>query len=206
MMKMEAGQPTYFEWIKDNVPKGSTIGMDIAQVPAKSFETRKKYFEEHGINLVGTQTNLVDEVWADEKPALPKAPVWILEEKYAGETTLQKFDRIAEKMDKKANMMLVTALDDIAWVLNLRGSDIEYNPIFFSYLLLHREGASLRAELFIDSTKIQEPEIQDYLKANRVTVYGYDEIESVIKKHQSQSEKGVSVYKDLCNQKLVQLL
>jgi Xaa-Pro aminopeptidase len=158
MMKMEQNLPSYFEWIKDNLPKGSTIGVDPGQIPVSSFETRKKYFEDHGIILVGTDGNLVDEVWAEERPSRPKEKVWVLEEKYSGETTLQKYDRIIKKMDSKATMLLVTTLDDIAWTLNLRGSDISFNPMFFSYLLLHKQPeGGFKGDLFIDTEKVDDP-------------------------------------------------
>lgn len=79
--------------------------------------------------------NLVDQVWAAEKPPMPTEKVWILEEKYTGQSTLSKFKDVAEKMGKEADMMLVTMLDDIAWILNLRGNDISYNPVFFAYMI-----------------------------------------------------------------------
>jgi Xaa-Pro aminopeptidase len=97
---------------------------------------------------------LVDEVWGAERPPMPQEKVWVLDDKYAGQSVQGKFKDIAAKMGEGCDSMLVTALDDIAWMLNLRGNDIEYNPLFFSYVLLHREGAkdneTYRADLFID--------------------------------------------------------
>ncbi len=72
-------------------------------------------------------------------------------------------------------MMLVTTLDDIAWVLNLRGNDIEFNPLFFSYLLIHWNSEdNFSLDLFISPEKVSE--IQDYLKSNNITVENYDAI------------------------------
>jgi len=80
-------------------------------------------------------------------------------------------------MGEGCDTMLVTALDDIAWMLNLRGDDIEYNPLFFSYVLFHREGSkdneTYRADLFIDQVKVQEEAVLAHLAANNVSVHDY---------------------------------
>lgn len=84
MMKMEAGIPPYFEWIKENIPKGTVIGVDDTQIPAQTFNQRRDLFEKSGIKLVGAGSNLVDELWDSEKPAMPNEKVWILAEEYTG--------------------------------------------------------------------------------------------------------------------------
>lgn len=80
-------------------------------------------------------------------------------------------------MDEGCDTMLVTALDDIAWMLNLRGNDIQYNPLFFSNVLFHREGPkdneTYRADLFIDQGKVQEEGVLAHLAANNITVHDY---------------------------------
>ena len=96
----------------------------------------------------------MDLVWNVNNGA-PKKPlneVWILEDKYTGESVQDKFKRIAEKIPEGSNLMLVTTLDDIAWMLNLRGSDISFNPLFFSYLIFDK--TELSATLFIDQEKV----------------------------------------------------
>lgn len=104
-------------------------------------------------------------------------------------------------------MMLVTALDDIAWLLNLRGNDIDYNPVFFSYVILHKDAAgSVKVDLFIDADKVSEPEIKTYLESNNVTVFDYHEIETVIKKYAKEATKKISVDSSQCNFKLYDLL
>jgi Xaa-Pro aminopeptidase len=86
---------------------------------------------------------------------MPKESVWILDDKYTGEGIQSKLKRIAEKLDDGVEMMLVTTLDDIAWMLNLRGNDIEFNPIFFSYVLLHKDSSGVvKLDLFIDNEKV----------------------------------------------------
>ena len=157
MMKIEAGEKQYAEWIKDNLPEGAVIGVDEDQMPAESYKVRKEYFEKAGMQLVAAGS-LVDEVWGDERPPMPQEKVWRLDEKYTGQNVQGKFKDIASKMGEGCNMMLVTTLDDIAWMLNLRGDDIQYNPLFFSYVLFHREGPkeseTYSADLFIDQGKV----------------------------------------------------
>jgi len=142
-------------------------------MPAATFEQRQKYFDKNDIQLVSTPHNLVDSIWED-RPLKPSEPVWNLEFKYSGSFALRKYEQIGCRMGDN-QMMLVTALDDIAWILNLRGNDISFNPLFFSYLIVHKEG---KCDLFIDQAKISSPELKEYLDSIKVTLYNYDEIES----------------------------
>ena len=136
MMKMEAGQPHYSDWITNNLKKGSKIGVDETQIPQKIFEERSKKLRAADMELVPGKS-LVDEIW-DERPPLPQKPVMLLDEKYTGESVKSKYERVSAKMDG-AGLMIITTLDDIAWFLNLRGDDIKYNPLFFSYLIFHNK-------------------------------------------------------------------
>jgi len=91
-----------------------------------------------------------------------------LEMKYAGEETVDKYTRLAEKLD--GNPLLVTTLDDIAWLLNLRGTDIDYNPVFFSYVLFFPETKTVN--LYIDGEKVEA--IKSYLEGINVTILPYE--------------------------------
>ena len=88
-------------------------------------------------------------------------------------------------MGSDSNAMIVATLDDIAWLLNLRGNDIQYNPLFFSYLIFHKgendEGS--RVDLFIDEVKVSEADVQEYLKANNVSVHAYTAIADKLKQY-----------------------
>lgn len=103
-------------------------------------------------------------------------------------------------------MLLVTALDDIAWLLNLRGNDIEFNPLFFSYLLFHRDGESYRVDLFINEEKVSNPAMVDYLKSINVTVHGYEAIEAKLTDYAQNENKKVSIDKGDCNFRKYNLL
>ena len=137
MMKMEADQPTWFGWIKDNLKEGNKVGLDFTQYPAYMLDVRFKDIKTKGITLISTP-NLVDEVWGKDRPARPANKIFHLETKYTGLSTAEKLQKIFEKLGPTSiDCMLVTSLDEIAWVLNMRGTDIAYNPVFFSYAILY---------------------------------------------------------------------
>ena len=98
-------------------------------------------------------------------------------------------------------MMLVTTLDDIAWVLNLRGNDIEFNPLFFSYLLIHFTSEEIfKIDLFISPEKVSD--IKDYLEENNITVENYDSIFSKLSEYGKslpEDKRTILVDKDTCN-------
>lgn len=162
LMKMEPGVPHYSVWLKENMKKGSRVQVCETQIPYKIFETRSKMLKEAEIEFVAGK-NLVDEIW-ENRPPLPQEPVFILDEKYTGESVLDKYERIGKKLDG-ADMMMVTTLDDIAWLMNLRGNDIEYNPLFFSYLIFHnkKDDQPYKVDLFISKSKVASPEVAAYL-------------------------------------------
>ena len=150
MMKMEADQPTWFGWVKDNLKESEKVGLDFTQYPAYMLEERFKDIKAKGITLVSTP-NLVDIVWGDKRPARPVNKVFHVEAKYTGLTTHEKLKKVFDKLGSSVDLLLVTSLDEIAWLLNLRGTDIAYNPVFFSYAIVHPD---YKIDLFIDSSKV----------------------------------------------------
>ena len=103
-------------------------------------------------------------------------------------------------------MMILTTLDDIAWLLNLRGNDIEFNPLFFSYLMLHKDGDGFKIDLFINKSKVEDAEIAKYLTDNNVTVHEYNQIEDKIKDYSAQETKKIVVDVGQCSYRLYSLL
>lgn len=127
--------------------------------------------------------NLVDEVWED-RPKTPQEPVWVLEDKYAGQTVKEKYEKVAAKLDG-ADMVIVTTLDDVAWILNLRGNDISFNPLFFSYVILHNKTADApyKVDLFISKSKVTAADVSTHLSSNDVTIHEYDQLLAKIKEY-----------------------
>lgn len=80
---------------------------------------------------------MVDLVWGSDKPSIPSEKVFVHEEKYSGESVQQKYTKVAAKLENKVDALLVSTLDDIDWLINLRGNDIAFNPVFISYLIFY---------------------------------------------------------------------
>ena len=131
--------------------------------------------QENGITL-RTNFDPLKLIWKD-RPAIPENPVEIYPLKYAGESTRDKITRIREALrERHADGMLMAALDDIAWTLNLRGTDVHCNPVFVSYLLI----ASKSVTLYINKVKLS-PEVLAYLKAEDIKVEDYEQVENGLK-------------------------
>ena len=131
--------------------------------------------QENGITL-RTNFDPLKLIWKD-RPAIPENPVEIYPLKYAGESTHDKISRIREALrEQHADGMLMAALDDIAWTLNLRGTDVHCNPVFVSYLLI----ASKSVTLYINKVKLS-PEVLAYLKAEDIKVEDYEQVENGLK-------------------------
>lgn len=158
------------EYLAKKMGEGDVVGFDGRVIPAKWGMDLETCLEKKGAKLCGTK-NLIDEIWTD-RPAMPKDKLFILEEKYAGETMAQKVLRVREKMaEAGVGVHILTSLDDIAWLYNLRGSDIANTPVFMAYTMISSESVLL----FIDSDKLTD-ETRNYLKENHVEVMPYNAI------------------------------
>ena len=178
-LKME-GTPTIAEWLGKELQdvQSPEVGLDgmvnsYNYVKDLSYSLRKL----GGITL---RTNLdpLEQIW-ENRPSLPANPVEIQPLEYAGETLASKVARIRKSLrELHADGMLVSALDDIAWTLNLRGTDVHCNPVFVSYLLIESDKVSL----FVDDNKLS-PEVKQYLQDNQVSLYKYNKVEKCLESY-----------------------
>lgn len=178
-LKME-GTPTIAEWLGKELQdvQSPEVGLDgmvnsYNYVKDLSYSLRKL----GGITL---RTNLdpLEQIW-ENRPSLPANPVEIQPLEYAGETLASKVARIRKALrELHADGMLVSALDDIAWTLNLRGTDVHCNPVFVSYLLIESDKVSL----FVDDNKLS-PEVKLYLQDNQVSLYNYNKVEKCLESY-----------------------
>lgn len=149
------------------------VGVDptlLASSTAKKLAEKIK--KNGGKDFVAVLTNLVDTVWAAERPAHPTEPVVLLAEAFAGKDTKSKLAELRKELDKKsAAGFVVSLLDEVAWLFNLRGNDIPYNPVFFSYAIVTPD----EAILYVDKTKLSEA-CRAYLSDNYVTIKPYNAI------------------------------
>nr|CAD7264995.1 unnamed protein product [Timema shepardi]CAD7575794.1 unnamed protein product [Timema californicum] len=142
--------PSQGKYLSDNFPEGSRVGVDPNVLSYEEWKIIQNDMKGSGVNLIPIATNLVDLIWED-KPASPSSTVLPLAIKYTGKSCKHKVEEVRSKMaEKGSTLLLVTALDEIAWLLNLRGSDIDYNPVFFSYVLV----TQTQIHLFIDESKV----------------------------------------------------
>lgn len=178
-LKME-GTPTIAEWLGKELQdvQSPEVGLDgmvnsYNYVKDLSYSLRKL----GGITL---RTNLdpLEQIW-ENRPSLPANPVEIQSLEYAGETLVSKVARIRKSLrELHADGMLVSALDDIAWTLNLRGTDVHCNPVFVSYLLIESDKVSL----FVDDNKLSL-EVKLYLQDNQVSLYNYNKVEKCLESY-----------------------
>jgi len=166
--------PTYIEWIKENVEKNSTIGFDGKVFPVSLYKDMSLKFASKRFKIE-TRFDLVGEIWED-RPALPAEQVFIHDVKYAGKTRSKKLSEVRDKMKKiEANYFILSSLDDIAWLFNIRGRDIDKNPVVISYAVIDEN----KAYLFINLSKISR-EISEELKGENIEVKSYEEITEFI--------------------------
>ncbi|KAG1900337.1 peptidase M24, structural domain-containing protein [Suillus fuscotomentosus] len=130
--------PTWQEFLSKHLEQGTRIGIDPTLISAADAESLKKSLEPRGSVLVSLQQNPVDVVWGKDRPPCPHNSVFPLDVKYAaGETSQSKLQRLREEITKKkAVAAVVTLLDEVAWLFNLRGTDIDFNPVFFAYAVV----------------------------------------------------------------------
>ncbi|XP_033883216.3 xaa-Pro aminopeptidase 1-like [Acipenser ruthenus] len=163
LMKMGLKEtPSQEDWLLSVLPEGSKVGVDPWIIPADQWKTMSKALTSAGHSLVAVQENLIDLFWTD-RSARPSSPLIVLGLNYTGITWQDKITSLRTKMaDRKITWFVITALDEIAWLFNLRGADIEYNPVFFAYAIIGR--SSIR--LFINGDCMADPAVKEHLQLN----------------------------------------
>lgn len=162
--------PTQSEWLKDVLNSGSKVGVDPFLLSHDRWKSLSKELRLKNITLVAVKENLIDLVWEDAsvlmptdepRPKRPCNKLIKLDIDITGKDWPVKVEELRKELEKKkAGSIILTALDDIAWLLNLRGSDVDFNPVFFAYCVVTMEDVVL----FIDKEKLT-PEIEQSIKA-----------------------------------------
>ena len=172
LMKLKVeGTPTIAEWLGRECGAGAEVAVDGMVNSANSVKELIADLRRQGGITVRTNFDPLKLIWRD-RPAIPENALEIYPTEYAGETTASKIARIRKALrEKHADGMLMAALDDIAWTLNLRGTDVHCNPVFVSYLLISTQDVTL----YIDKVKLT-PEVSAYLQQEGVSVDGYENV------------------------------
>ena len=166
------GVPTYKEYIVSKLAENSKIGIDAKILLSSDINeilSKKKY------KII--DFDLLSEVW-DKRKALPNEKIFILEDKYTGKAYKEKIKEIRKVLKEKGvDYNIISSLDDIAWIYNFRGDDVQHNPVALSFTVISEEKASL----YINKNKLNE-EAKKYFKDNKVEVKGYFEFFEDVKK------------------------
>ncbi|KAG0430539.1 hypothetical protein HPB47_022592 [Ixodes persulcatus] len=156
------GTPSQGDWLCKVLSSGSRVGVDPFLMPYDAWKQLCNQLDASGHSLVPVSQNLVDLIW-EERPSPPSRPLDSLSIIYTGKFWQDKIADIRQDMTQKsASVLVITALDEIAWLFNLRGSDIDYNPVFFAYAVITMDSA----HLFIDENKLSAT-LQRHLSADR---------------------------------------
>lgn len=161
------GAVDYPDWLSTHLSVGNRVGLDSFCISVADMSSLKGKLESKGIEIV-EKVDLLGEIWLD-RPALPEAPLFLVPETVAGQSALQKMEIIRRYLrDVKADYFLLSALDEIAWLCNIRCNDIDFNPVAISYAIVGLEKAYLFVKRHKVTTEAQEAlaktgiEIQDY--------------------------------------------
>jgi len=184
LMKLKIeGTPTIAQWLNSEIaaggsPASTEVGIDGWCSSANSVKELMADLRKEGGLTLRTNLDPLKTIWSD-RPAIPENPVEIFPMKYAGESTRDKIARIRKALrERHADGMLMSALDDIAWTLNLRGTDVHCNPVFVAYLLI----SSNDVTIYINKVKLT-PEVSAYLQQEGIKVDDYQNVTHGLKEY-----------------------
>jgi len=173
--------PSISTFLCTQLSPGDAVGIDGKMFSAEEVERMQAELQKCRIEI----KNIPDpmrELWAD-RPPMPEAPAFIHETKYSGKSSVEKISIIREELKKcNARALFISALDEIAWTLNLRGNDVHCNPVIVSYLLIEEQDI----HYFIQPQKITL-EVAEYLKSTGISLHPYEEVETYLKQIRVES-------------------
>lgn len=167
MRESDIDCPSVVEWLNGLMDEGvnGLVGVNPEMFSVNDFAEWSEQIELKSIDLIKP-------LWIEDRPAIPQDKLFSYSEDFAGESVESKLARMREQLaKKKANAMIISALDEIAWLLNIRGNDVEYNPVVISYVVLEAD----KCTLFVDAAKIDSP-AQNYLDFNNIDVKPYEAV------------------------------
>ena len=176
LMKMNIpGYPSLIEWIKNNVKEGKTLAFDGSTISTNEYKNYQELSKKNGFNIK-MDRDLLNEIWSN-RPELSKEKIFIHDTKYCGRCTSEKLQEVRDEMKKlEGENYVIASLDDIAWLFNIRGNDIAYNPVALAYALI----SDKKAVLYINEEKVTNDDKRT-LEAQGVTLKPYNDIYKDIK-------------------------
>lgn len=185
-----AETPSITDWLSENLKKGDVVGVDTTVCTVVDFAAWKAPLASCGIKTE-TVNDPFDELWHN-RPAVPLSMAQIMPDDVAGESASSKIARLREALKKEGvDGMVVTMLDEVAWLTNLRGNDVEYNPVLVSYMIVTGEDAVL----YIDDCKLTD-EVKAYLQSQGISVAPYSGIWQALKEYEKDT---LMIHTNKCN-------
>ena len=162
--------PNIPEFLSAHLQEGDCVGIDGKMFSAEEVEHLQKELKKSGIRIKSI-ADPMQLLWTD-RPAMPLAPAFVYDTKYAGMSFTEKLSAVRQAMEAAgADSLLLSALDEIAWLLNIRGNDVHCNPVVVSYLLIEKD----KVNYFVQPQKVT-PELTEYFNVNGISVHPYEEI------------------------------
>ncbi len=175
LVKLQPGQPSPLDWLAEQTPEGGVVAVDGAVMAVASARTLSSKLEVRGARL-RTDTDLLQEVWRD-RPSLPNAPIYQHLPPQATVSRGEKLAKLRETLQERgADWHFIATLDDIAWLFNLRGGDVSFNPVFVSFALINQQ----QATLFVALSKV-DADLRAVLEQDGVTLRDYSEVADALR-------------------------
>jgi len=194
------GVPSITTWISQELKDGDKVGADPKVIKSETWASYNKGWDTKGIKFEAVQENLVDKVWTD-RPTPTKEKVFVQPLKYSGQNYTEKISNLRKTLQSRGvGSIIVTALDDVAWLLNLRGKDIPYNPFFYGYIIVTMDDVTV----FVDQDKMSD-EVKKFISRGvKVGVKDYDDIRNGIKDLVNKDSKTIWIPKKSASYFLIQ--
>jgi len=175
LVKLQPGQPSPLDWLAEQTPEGGVVAVDGAVMAVASARTLSSKLEARGASL-RTDIDLLQEVWSD-RPSLPNAPIYQHLPPQATVSRGEKLAKLRETLQERgADWHFIATLDDIAWLFNLRGGDVSFNPVFVSFALIGQH----QATLFVALSKV-DADLRAVLETDGVTLRDYSEVTDALR-------------------------
>lgn len=172
--KLAPGQSNHIDWLAEHLQEGDSVAVDGNVLSIAEQDRLLNAFDASDITLI-TERDVLTEIWTD-RPALPAAKLYAHDEQFLAQSATSKLAAVREGMaEAGATHHLLSSLDDIAWLTNLRGADVDYNPVFLSHMLIDAE----KATLFVDINKVSE-DIAQSLKDSGITLADYSAVQEAL--------------------------
>ena len=172
--KLAPGQPNHIDWLAEHLVEGDSVAVDGNVLSIAEQDRLLNAFDAHEITLI-TERDVLSEIWED-RPALPDAALYSHDASFVAQSATSKLAAVrAGMVEAGATHHLLSSLDDIAWLTNLRGADVDYNPVFLAHMLISEDSATL----FVENSKVSA-EIANHLDTSGITLAAYESVQEAL--------------------------